>query len=108
MADKPFEVKDRFGIPWVVKPKTVGNVTGYDVQLLGPEVAYGTQPQQTVIVTTTTSTIAAEIDAYVNDFLASGGTPPKRAGDIVVTGDRGGAWILLALLALVMMKGKRR
>jgi hypothetical protein len=109
--EQPFTIKDRFGVSWVVKPTTL-SASGvvYNVMLLGPDAAYGTQPQQSVVVVKDKAQIAPEVDAYINDFLASGGTPPKRAGDITVSAkaDTGaGVFLFLLVLLAVASKGRR-
>lgn len=110
--EKPFQLKDRFGVLWVVQPKTVGTggslkVTGYNVALVGPEANYATNPGTSVVFTPDKAKIPAEINAYVDDYIASGGTPPKRAGDITVTAGRGGGMLLLLLLGIAWLADKK-
>ena len=115
---KPFEMKDRFGVAWAVKPrKNTGmpdsaGVFVYEVMLLR-ERAYATDPQRQVITVVSKiddapAKIAAEIDQYINDFLLSGGEPPARGNIEVTASPDGGAWVLVGVLVLLAALDKRR
>lgn len=98
--------KDKFGTEWnVFEPaKSGGNLSGSLVQP-----AYATDAGTVVIVAPTLARLIEEANAYADDFIKSGGKPPARGSlDVTATKSDGGALLLLALLALALLGGKRR
>lgn len=95
--------RDKYGAEWNENTTKAGNLTGSLVSD-----GYGTKAGQVVIAASSHDALLVEADAYADDFITSGGTPPGRASTTVTEkGDNGG--LLLILLALfALAKGNRR
>lgn len=102
-GNEPTTMQDKYGMTWNVHgPTKAGN---YSASLTQP--VYGSEPGRDLVSASSVKLLLDEMNAYADDYLRSGGKPPARVST-TVTARGGSGWaVLLVLVALALVDGKR-